>query len=59
MIVIMIIVPFIKYKNALVKNSVALLPSEILTMVRQKGHQSADLQSRFKVGVDNILSDLI
>ena len=36
MIITMIIVPFIKYQNAQVKNSTAPLPSEILTRVQQK-----------------------
>ena len=36
MIITMIIAPFIKYQNAQVKNSMALLPSEILTRVQQQ-----------------------
>ena len=36
MIITMIIVPFIKYQNAQVKNSMAPLPSEILTREQQK-----------------------
>ena len=41
MIITMISAPFIKYQNAVVKNSMALLPSEILTRVRQKKFQDS------------------
>lgn len=35
--------PFIKYQTALMKNSIALLPSEIITKVQQKNGKAPNL----------------